>query len=110
MLPDEFSRIFINKDIKDFGIGLTNSHFEFHNSFCMIPNTLVLSYALAVVTSGSAQNIYLAGFDGYPQGDIRNDEVNDLLLRYKASKPDANIIAITPTKYKNLISQSVYGI
>lgn len=110
MLPDEFNRVFLDKDIKDFGIGLTNSHFEFHNSFCMIPNTLVLSYALAVVTSGSAQNIYLAGFDGYPQGDIRNDEVNDLLSRYKASKPDANIIAITPTKYKNLISRSVYGI
>ena len=59
MLPDEFSKIFIGKDIKDFGIGLTNSHFEFHDSFCMIPNTLVLSYALAVVTSGSGTKYIL---------------------------------------------------
>ena len=94
----------------DFGIGLTNTHFEFHNSFCILPNALVLSYALAVVTSGSAKKIFLAGFDGYPQGDSRNDEVNDLLLKYKFSKPEAKVIAITPTKYKNLISQSVYGI
>ena len=55
MLPDQFRRIFKGKDIKDFGIGLTNTHFEFHNSFCIIPNALVLSYALAVVTSGSAR-------------------------------------------------------
>tara|TARA_A100001388_G_C28748588_1_gene490904 strand:- start:599 stop:1744 length:1146 start_codon:yes stop_codon:yes gene_type:complete len=110
MLPDQFRRIFKKKEIKDFGIGLTNTHFEFHNSFCIIPNALVLSYALAVVTSGSAKKIFLAGFDGYPQGDSRNDEVNDLLLKYKTSKPEAKVIAITPTKYKNLISQSVYGI
>ena len=110
MLPEEFSRLFIRKDIRDFGIGLTNTHFEFHKSFCLIPNTLVLSYALAVITSGSANKIYLAGFDGYPQGDSRNDEINDLLSKFKASKPDAKVIAITPTKYKNLICQSVYGL
>ena len=56
------------------------------------------------------EKIFLAGFDGYPQGDSRNDEINDLLLKYKSSKPDAKVIAITPTKYKNIISQSVYGI
>ena len=110
MLPDEFRSIFKGKDIRDFGIGLTSAHFEFHKTFCILPNALVLSYALAVVTSGSAKTIFLAGFDGYPQGDSRNDEVNELLLKYKASKPKAKVIAITPTKYKNLISQSVYGI
>ena len=110
MLPEEFKKVFKDKDIKDFGIGLSNTHFEFHKSFCIIPNALVLSYALAVVTSGSARKIYLAGFDGYPEGDSRNDEVNDLLSKYKTSKPEAEVIAITPTKYKNLISKSVYGI
>ena len=74
------------------------------------PKCIGLSYALAVVTSGSVNNIYLAGFDGYEQGDLRNDEVNDLLLKFKQAKPDSKIIAITPTKYKNLISKSVYGI
>ena len=69
-----------------------------------------MSYALAVVTSGEVNNIYLAGFDGYEQGDSRNDEVNDLLLKFKKAKPTAKVIAITPTKYKNLIAKSVYGI
>ena len=110
MLPKEFIKIFEGKDIRDYGIGLSKGNFEFHDKYCIIPNAFVLSYALAVVTSGSVNNIYLAGFDGYEQGDLRNDEVNDLLLKFKQAKPDSKIIAITPTKYKNLISKSVYGI
>ena len=109
MLPKQFSKIFDGKEIRDYGIGLSNDSFEFHDTYCIIPNALVLSYALAVVTSGSVNNIYLAGFDGYDQGDSRNDEVNDLLLKFKQSKPVSKVIAITPTKYKNLISKSVYG-
>ena len=62
------------------------------------------------MASPSENNIYLAGFDGYQQGDSRNDEVNDLLLKFKQAKPNSKVIAITPTKYKNLISKSVYGI
>ena len=110
MLPEQFSKIFEGKDIRDYGIGLSKEIFEFHDKYCIIPNALVLSYALAVVTSGSVNNIYLAGFDGYDQGDSRNDEVNDLFLKFKKAKPDSKVISITPTKYKNLISKSVYGI
>ena len=110
MLPKEFRKIFEGKDIRDFGIGLSKEIFEFHSKYCIIPNALVLSYALAVVTSGLVNNIYLAGFDGYEQGDSRNDEVNDLLLKFKQASPESKVISITPTKYKNLISKSVYGI
>ena len=95
LIKDEINKTLIKeKKIKDFGIGLKNTHFEFHNSFCIIPNALVLSYALAVVTSGSAKTIFLAGFDGYPQGDSRNDEVNELLYKFKKSYPNAKVISI----------------
>lgn len=110
MLPKQFSGILKGKDIRDYGIGLSNDSFEFHKNYCIIPNTLVLSYALAVVTSGSVKNIYLAGFDGYAEGDSRNEEVNDLLFKFKKSTPNSKVIAITPTKYKNITSKSVYGI
>jgi 4-hydroxy 2-oxovalerate aldolase len=110
MLPEQFREILKDKDIRDFGIAISNDTFEFHKTHCVTPNALVISYALAVVTSGSVKNIYLAGFDGYEQGDARNEEVNDLLFKYKKSQPQAKVIAITPTKYKNLISKSVYGL
>ena len=110
MLPKEFIKIFKDKDIRDYGIGLSKDKFEFHENFCMVPNSLVISYALALVTSGNVNDIYLAGFDGYSQGDSRNEEVNDLLFKFRQSQPKTNVIAITPTKYKNLTSKSVYGI
>ncbi len=110
MLPKEFIKIFNGKDIRDYGIGLNKDKFEFFENYCKVPNSLVIAYALALVTSGNANDIYLAGFDGYSQGDIRNDEVNDLFFKFRQSKPETNLIAITPTKYKNLTSKSVYGI
>ena len=57
-----------------------------------------------------ATEIFLAGFDGYNSNDSRNDEINELLLQYKNSYPNSKVIALTPTKYKNIISKSVYGI
>jgi CMP-2-keto-3-deoxyoctulosonic acid synthetase len=42
--------------------------FEFHETHCVAPTSLVLAYALAVATSGRAARILMAGFDGYPAG------------------------------------------
>ena len=75
----------------------------------MIPNSLVFSYALAMLTGGCSKRIFLAGFDGYNSEDSRNDEINELLLQFRKSYPNSQLIAITPTKYKNLISKSLYG-
>ena len=48
----------------------------------MIPNSLVLSYSLALVTGGNAKK-FLAGFDGYNSDDSRNDEINELFSQFK---------------------------
>ena len=109
MLPKEFV-ILKKKDTRDYGIGLSKNKFEYYDCHCIIPNSLVISYALALVTSGNAKNIFLAGFDGYAQGDSRNDEINDLLLQFQHCKQSPNVISITPTRFKNLITKSVYGI
>ena len=49
----------------------------------------------------------MAGFDGYPDGDKRNEENNriiELFMKYS----DINLTAITPTNY-NLNKKSVFG-
>ena len=110
MLPEKFSKLLKDKKILDYGIGISHGGFKCLDKFCMIPNSLVFSYALALVTGGNANKIFLAGFDGYDSDDSRNDEVNEVILKYKNSYPNSEVIAITPTKYKNIISKSVYGI
>ena len=81
-----------------------------YENYCSVPNALVLSYALAISVSGKANTIYLAGFDGYENSDTRNEEINELLIKFKTHSPESNLIAITPTKYKNIVSKSIYGI
>ena len=109
MLPEKFSKLLDGKKILDYGIGISKGLFKCHENYCMIPNSLVLSYALAMLTGGCSKRIFLAGFDGYNSDDSRNDEVNELLSQFRISYPNSQLIAITPTKYKNLVSKSVYG-
>ena len=109
MLPIKFGELLKGKEILDYGIGISKGYFSCFDRYCMIPNSLVLSYSLAMVTGGNAKKIYLAGFDGYDSDDSRNDEINELLFQFKNSFPESELIAITPTKYRNIFSKSVYG-
>jgi 4-hydroxy 2-oxovalerate aldolase len=71
---------------------------------------LVLAYSLAVAKSGQASRILMAGFDGYPPGDARNDEIESMLTTFVASCGDINFASITPTSYKSLPSYSLYAL
>ena len=49
----------------------------------------------------------MAGFDGYPAGDKRNEENNRIIELFMKSS-DISLISITPTNY-NLNKKSVFG-
>jgi 4-hydroxy 2-oxovalerate aldolase len=98
-----------DKDLLDFGIGIEPGLFEFHETHCITPTSLVLAYSLAVATSGKAARILMAGFDGYPPGDTRNNEVEEMLLAFASTGVDCSLESITPTIYKGLAARSLYG-
>ncbi len=110
MLPEKFCELLKGKEILDYGIVISKGSFRCFDKYCMIPNSLVLAYSLAMVTGGNVRKIFLAGFDGYDSDDSRNDEINDLFFQFKNSYPKSQVIALTPTKYRNIFSKSVYGI
>ena len=95
------------KNLYDFGIGLENKKFEYFDTFCIIPNSLVLSYSLAVVNSGKAKSIFMAGFDGYLADDPRQFEMEKFLNIYNSSK-STELVSISPTRYSIKI-KSVYS-
>lgn len=109
MLPESLRAEFNAKRLLDFGLGVDEGRFEFHDTYCIAPNSLVLGYALAVATSGRAARILMAGFDGYPAGDPRNEEIEAMLQALEEAGASAPRISITSTRYKNLMSQSIYG-
>ena len=92
----------------DFGVEIKNNTFQFKKSSAIIPNSLAISYAIAIANSGRAKKIYLAGFDGYDADDPKRREMDELFLLYQSLQRKAEIISVTPTKYK-VKSRSIYA-
>ena len=65
-----------------------------------MPNSLAITYALGVSTSGGAKNIYLAGLDGYNDRSPKKFEMDDLFQNYKLEKNSKNIFSLTQTNYR----------
>ena len=107
MLPKNLQSQLSKKDIKDFGIHVEQDKFAFYENYCTVPSSLVVCYALATITSGLANCIWLAGFDGYRADDPRAVEMKKVLRLFKESS-DLPITAITPTTY-NVNTQSIYA-
>lgn len=110
MLPKTLRSELANKVMLDFGLGIEAGRFHFHEAHCIAPSSLVLAYALAVAASGRASGILLAGFDGYPPGDARNDEIEAVLAAFATSGAEKQPVSITPTRYKGLPACSIYGL
>jgi 4-hydroxy 2-oxovalerate aldolase len=109
MLPDNVLESLKGKEILDYGLGVQNDTFAFADEYCILPNSLVIAYALAVANSGRSQHIFLAGFDGYSADDPRYVEMQALITSYLSLDEHVKLCSITPTRY-NLATQSVYGI
>jgi 4-hydroxy 2-oxovalerate aldolase len=110
MLPESLRDELASKELLDFGLGIEPGRFQFCETHCVTPTSLVLAYALAVATSGKARKIYMAGFDGYASGDARNAEVESMLAEFTNANNDKSLLSITPTRYKGLPSTSLYGL
>ncbi|KAA8606647.1 aldolase [Salipiger aestuarii] len=109
MLPDEISGALGEKAVLDFGLGVVSDSYEFHPTHCIAPTALVLSYALAVATSGAARRILMAGFDGYDAGDPRNDEIENFLDLYTQDEGRPPLISVGPSRYRALALTSIYA-
>ncbi len=108
MLPEDVKRALKDKELYDFGIAINGVDFKFNDYHAELPTSLVVAYVLAVATSGKAKAIYMAGFDGYPEGDPRNKESEAVFSAYLSSPKCCDISSITPTRYQ-VKSMSLYG-
>lgn len=109
MLRDDVRTALGNKTLLDYGLSVEEDTFRFDSHACVLPSSLVVCYALAVLTSGDASRILMAGFDGYSADDPRNAEMNTILALYQEHPQAKPLLSITETRYE-LPSQSVYGL
>ncbi len=108
MLPSDVKHALKDKEVLDFGMNVQPDTFAFSDKTCTLPASLVMAYAFAIATSGNANKIILAGFDGYIGEDSRNSEMNNIIKKYKANKLSIPLLSILPTRY-DVECQSIYG-
>lgn len=84
----------------NFGLQVKNGIFEFLERNAVTPNSLVISYALAIATSGKSKKIYLAGLDGYSSDSPKKNTVNEVFSNFFLANRSIKIKSITPTLYK----------
>ncbi len=108
-LPEDVKSELMTQNIMDFGLAIEPNNFMFEDSYCILPNSLVIAYALAIATSGQAKAIYLAGFDGYSADDPRRKETDDVFQLYQKQPASLVLSSITPTLY-DIPSSSVYAL
>ena len=84
----------------DFGLQVKNKRFKFEPNYAVLPNSLVVSYALGVCTSGESKGIFLAGLDGYTENSPRKFEMDELFQGYKIENKSKKIFSLTPTNFK----------
>jgi len=108
-LPSDILNLLTSIEILDYGLGVQNSKQVYDKTWCNLSNPLVISYALAVISSGKANQVFLAGFDGYGSDDPRRIE-NDLVFKaHNDTKSAVPLLAVTPTSY-NIDSTSIYAL
>ena len=88
-----------NKKVNFYGMKVEKDMFKSNKTNCVTPNSLVLSYALAMTGISKGSNIYLAGIDGYKNNLNKNSEIATTLELYKNSYEKKNLISLTPTSF-----------
>lgn len=106
-MTEELRAKILGANVLDFGMRV-GTGFEYEACSCVTPNSLVICYALAAANAGGAKAIHLAGFDGYPHGDSRNEEMEKIISRYFSNQKSLPIYSLTPTIYK-IKESSIYA-
>ncbi len=109
MLPDDVLESLKGKEVYDFGLEVKEGQFIFEDTYCALPSSLVISYALAIASSGKANKILFAGFDGYNSDDPRSIEMQNILSIFKNTNDVPEIISVTPTQYQ-LNKKSIFAL
>ena len=88
------------KNVLDFGLQVKNYKFKFEENFVILPNSLAITYALGICTSGDSKRIFLIGLDGYAQNNPKKFAMDELFQNYKLENKAKKIFSLTPTNYK----------
>ncbi len=98
ILSEKIKKNITKNRIYNFGFSIKNGLFKFSDKYAVGPNSLAISYALAIANSGRSNKIFLAGIDGYDENDPRHIELQKTFEILNKNKSSIPYFALTNTK------------
>lgn len=97
-----------NGQLRDVGVEIGAASTRADIGFISLTEPQVLSFGLALFLSGEASHVFLAGFDGYGEGDPRRQKEQASLSKILSWQSHTVVTAITPTAF-DVPKGSVYA-
>ena len=105
--PPGVAELLAGVEVRDFGMAVADGEFAIRSEGCTVPAPLVAAYVLALGVAAGASQVLLAGFDGYPHNDPRNQEMAQVFSLFHEAAPKVPLYAVTPTTYP-IPQRSIY--
>jgi 4-hydroxy 2-oxovalerate aldolase len=110
LLPEKSrTSLLARGNLLDIGLEIAEGHPMAEPGLIRLSQPQVLPFALLVAISGGAQEIMLAGFDGYPESDPRRNIEQTMIDEIFNAGGVPQIRAVTPTEF-DLPKTSIYGL
>lgn len=102
MLPNELKKImdFKNKILFDYSLLVKpKNKILIKSSYCELPNSLAISYALSISIAGKTKSRYVAGLDGFKRDNTVFDDTKRTLNLFRKKFRNLGLKSITRSKY-----------
>ena len=103
ILPINLIKNLINikkiKKIKNYGLVTDSAKIKSFDNYCILPNTMAIGYATALLCNAGAKEIYLSGFDGYNSNSELQTKMNNYLMILQNNFKKMKFFSLTPTTY-----------
>jgi 4-hydroxy 2-oxovalerate aldolase len=103
ILPINLIKNLINikkiKKIKNYGLITDSAKIKSFDNYCILPNTMAIGYATALLCNAGAKEIYLSGFDGYNSNSELQTKMNNYLMILQNNFKKMKFFSLTPTMY-----------
>lgn len=83
----------------DYGLEIQKGEFETNDTYVILPYDITTAYVLGVILGSEVHSVSAIGLDGYESNDVRQQEMNEILVAYDNHKGSKPITVLTPTAY-----------
>lgn len=87
-------------ELFDYGLEIKKGEFERNDTYVTLPCDITTAYVLGVILGSDVSSVTAIGLDGYESNDVRQQEMNEILVAYNNHIGSKPITVLTPTTYQ----------